>query len=96
MSRQMSKNELSVFDTPQSSQGKYPWATWTDGNAYAVKAGEDFNGKPESFRYLLRAHATKLNMTVDIRALADGEIAFRFEQAKTTEAANGKSATKAA
>jgi hypothetical protein len=78
MSRPLSEKELSVFSTPATGNGKYPWDEWTSGKAFAAKQGEDFAGKPESFRYVLRAQAAKRNLTVDIRTLESGEIAFRF------------------
>jgi hypothetical protein len=78
MSRPLSEKELAIFDTAAKSSSRYDWDLWTDGKAYAAKQGEDFKGKPESFRYVLRAQAQKRGMTVDIRTLDNGEIAFRF------------------
>lgn len=76
--RELSKTETSIFDTPQVSHGKYDWATWTNGHAFAAKQGEDFAGKVASFKYLLKSHASKLGVTVDIRELSEDEVAFRF------------------
>jgi hypothetical protein len=78
MSRPLNDKELSIFDTPAKASGRYDWDKWTNGKAYAAKQGEDFAGKVESFRYVLRAQAVKRGMTVDIRNLESGEIAFRF------------------
>jgi hypothetical protein len=79
MSRPLNQNELTIFDTPAKGGSKYPWDLWTNGQAFAEKPA----GKPESFRYLLRAQATKRGLTVEIRDLPDsGEIAFRFAKAE--------------
>ena len=78
MSHQMTEAEMKIFDTPQTSASRYPWDEWTSGKGFIIEKGKDFNGKPESMRYVLRAQATKRNLSVDIRTLDDGKIAFRF------------------
>lgn len=77
------KKQLDAFEnsTP-GTQGKYPWAEWTDGDTYVAAKDSEYKGKPESFRYLLRARATKLGMTVKVQTLENDEIMFRFEKAE--------------
>lgn len=91
--RELSANEMDVFNSPQSSQGRYNWALWTNGHAYAAKPGEDFTSKPASFTYLLRAQATKRNLHVEIRTLESGEIVFQFSEPATEEAEETASET---
>ena len=83
--RELSESERHLFDTPQSSQGRYNWALWTNGHFFAAKAGEDFTSKVASFTYLLRAQAQRRNLHVEIRTLESGEIGFRFTKPASEE-----------
>ncbi len=98
MARKATASELTSFTASQAgSNGRYPWSEWTTvgdngtGDVFIVKAGEDYKGKPESFRYVLRAQATKRQLTVKVQNLDDGEMAFQFsakpEQVTETEPA---------
>ena len=76
------QKKLAAFENSSAgTQGKYPWAEWTDGGTYVAAKDSEYKGKPESFRYLLRARATN-EMTVKIQTLDNGEIMFRFEKAE--------------
>ncbi len=94
MSHQMTEAEMKIFDTPQTSASRYPWDEWTSGKGFMIEKGKDFNGKPESMRYVLRAQATKRGLTVDIRTMDDGKIAFRFTKAEPTEPEQATKTTK--
>jgi len=51
------------------SQSKYPWDEWLDGSVWEFIVGEDFNGRPETFRSMAKTHAKKRGGRVRSRML---------------------------
>ena len=94
MSHQMTEDELKIFDAPQTSASRYPWDEWTSGKGFIIEKGKDFPGQVASMKYVLRAQATKRNLSVDVRNLDDGKIAFRFTKAEPTEPEQATKSTK--
>jgi hypothetical protein len=77
---------LDTFPDYQSSQAKYPWSDWTDGQVWQIVQGEDFTLSPKSMRMTIAARASTLGLrvrttvqgntvTFQFRAKDDGEVA---------------------
>ena len=56
-----------------STQSRYPWDQWLDGQVWELVAGEDFTSKPETIRQNAAVQATKRGGNVKTRLVADGE-----------------------
>jgi hypothetical protein len=50
-------------------QSNYPWDEWFDGSVWELMPGEDFKGRPVTFRSSAIAQATRRNGTVRIRKI---------------------------
>jgi hypothetical protein len=50
--------------TPRRTQRSYPWEKWTDGGAWMLIRGEDFDQEVEVFRNKLYSQATKRGLKV--------------------------------
>jgi hypothetical protein len=58
---------------------KYPWDSWTNGEIWQVRAGEDFQSNVKTFVQGLYAYAKRHGMKVEVRADSDNDFAaFRF------------------
>lgn len=57
------------------SQNVYPWDEWFDGSVWELIPGEDFKGKPATFRASAVAQAARRDGKVRTRKVsnADGE-----------------------
>jgi hypothetical protein len=57
------------------SQSVYPWEEWFDGSVWELIPGEDFRGKPATFRASAVAQAARRDGNVRTRKVsnADGE-----------------------
>lgn len=63
----------------------YPWGEWTDGTTWRAFAGQDFLGKPESFRATLYRVASKRDLSVNTEIERDDSgngVAVVFEFTK--------------
>jgi hypothetical protein len=56
-------------------QSNYPWDEWFDGSVWELTPGEDFKGKPATFRASAVAQAARRDGKVRTRKVlaADGE-----------------------
>ena len=54
-------------EIPTSS--KYPWTEWFDGSVWELTHGDDFKGKPNSFKSMAKTRAKRLGGTVKTRLL---------------------------
>ncbi len=52
-------------------QSRYPWGQWLDGSIWELTHGEDFNGKPNTFRANARVQAKKRGGTIRARVVRD-------------------------
>lgn len=58
------------------SQSRYPWEEWLDGSVWELIPGEDFKGKPATFRSVAIGQAKKRGGKVRtslMRSKAEGE-----------------------
>jgi hypothetical protein len=68
------------------SQSRYPWDEWLDGSVWELVRGEDFKGKPATFRSMAIDQAKKRNGKVRTRLLrgtdrkAADRLYVQFEQ----------------
>jgi hypothetical protein len=70
----MAKRVEKFPDLP--SQSRYPWDEWLDGSVWELAPGEDFKGKPATFRSVAIGQAKKRGGKVRtrlIRGRAEGE-----------------------
>jgi hypothetical protein len=63
----MAKRVDTFPDLP--SQSRYPWDEWLDGSVWELVLGEDFNGKPATFRSVAIVQAKKRHGRVKTRLL---------------------------
>lgn len=59
------------------SVGKYPWTEWTDGSAWEVVRGIDFDVEPSVFRSYLYEVAIRNGLAVTTRWQGD-KVSFQF------------------
>jgi hypothetical protein len=68
-------------DAAPKSQRRYPWPEWTDGSAWEIRQGEDYDVVTENMRVNLHLKADSLGRKVRTRKFSDraGEgLAFQF------------------
>jgi hypothetical protein len=53
---------------------KYDWATWLDGQIYALVEGEDYEIPTENFRVAAHAAATRMSKKVRTRRTDNGMV----------------------
>jgi hypothetical protein len=85
MARKLSK--FPGDDAP--STRRYPWSDWTDGSAWEIRRGEDYDVATENMRVNLHMKATALAITVQTRKIRDerGEgLDFQFLDPDAEEA----------
>jgi hypothetical protein len=51
------------------SQSKYPWDEWLDGSVWELAPGDDFQGKPATFRSVAIGQAKKRGGKVKTRLI---------------------------
>lgn len=56
----------------------YPWDTWTDGSAWRIRRGVDFEVSAESMAAQIRMRAGRDNVTVFARCPDDDTVEFQF------------------
>lgn len=60
---------------------KYPWHEWTDGSAWRIRQGLDFQGSPPAMAAIIRATAQRLGLKVVTRVPRDeGVVEFQFRE----------------
>jgi hypothetical protein len=75
----MAERITSLPDRRVGGPRKYPWDDWTDGSAWRIHQGVDFDVEPPSMAGLIRKHATRSGLSV--RAFIDGRsIEFQFSR----------------
>jgi len=62
----MSKKSL-----PPHGNSVFPWERWTDLRPHIARKGQNFVGKPETFRRALFMHAKRNDLTVETRVKGD-------------------------
>lgn len=72
--------------TPRTGRpALYPWARWTDGSAWHITRGEDFELPARNMAAVLRARATKAGLSVTCRVDGDS-VRFQFGQSNDVAA----------
>lgn len=63
---------------PKKRRG-HPWDEWTDGSAWRIRKGEDFQGQVESMRVRLYGKAREIGKELSIQVDKEAEtITFQF------------------
>lgn len=66
----------------------YPWGEWTDGSAWRIWQGVDFEVAPASMASAIRQHAYSNGFSVSVMRTADGDgLEFQFSPDPESEAA---------
>jgi hypothetical protein len=69
----------SLPDRPLGAPPKYPWDTWTDGSAWRIQRGIDYDIPSTSMASMIRGHAARHGF--DVVALVNRErdaVEFQF------------------
>lgn len=61
----------------RASRRIYPWERWTDGSAWRIRQGEDFDVEPESMATMIRSRAKAEGLAATARVNGD-VVAFQF------------------
>jgi hypothetical protein len=69
-----------VMLASRGGSGKYPWSEWLDGGAWALKEGEDFTVKAESFISTCHSAANQRGMKLVARRDGKGTIWIQAKQ----------------
>ncbi|UTI65878.1 hypothetical protein NBH00_06590 [Paraconexibacter antarcticus] len=75
-------------DDGTKSQRRYPWDEWTDGGAWEIRRGEDYDAATENMRVNLHMKADALAIKVRTKKVSDdnGEgLAFQFYDPEENE-----------
>lgn len=65
---------------------KYPWDRWSDGSAWTIIRGEDYDVPTASMARAIYSHAERYGRTVEIRTLRDRDgISFQFGNGATVD-----------
>lgn len=76
----------------ESRRDKYDWLRWTDGSAWRVKRGVDFDSTTEGFQSSLYQRARRHGFTV--RVSIDGDVVkFQFTKLKKSKPKRQTAAT---
>jgi hypothetical protein len=73
---------------PQISRRRYPWAEWTDGGAWEIRRGEDYDVATENMRVNLHMKADSLGRKVRTKKISDAEgegLVFQFLESEEQE-----------
>lgn len=68
---------------------RYPWDEWTDGGAWEIRRGDDYDVESENMRVNLHVKADALGIKVRTRKIRDGEregLVFQFFDPEEKEA----------
>ncbi len=63
--------------SPRGSYRTYPWESWTDGQAWLITRGEDYDTTSKNMASTLRNYADRNDLTVEARTAPD-EVRFMF------------------
>jgi hypothetical protein len=89
----MARRVASFDELGQAGVRRYPWAEWTDGTAWEIRRGEDYDVATENMRVNFHMKANQLGCKVRTRKFTDAEgegLVFQFMVAKRgTEMASG-------
>lgn len=80
----MAERITSLPKRPVGGPRKYPWDEWTDGSAWRIQRGEDFDVEPASMAGLIRKHGVRSGLSV--RAFIEGDV-IEFQYTPAQEAA---------
>ena len=64
----------------------YPWDTWTDGHAWRIEHGEDFQTSAANMCQLVRQYAARNGYAANASVHGDA-VEFQFERARVEGAA---------
>lgn len=68
---------IESFETRQGRPAIYPWNEWTDGSAWRIRRGRDFEIEPALMAQAIRVHGRRNG--VPASASVDGEcVEFQF------------------
>lgn len=56
----------------------YPWEHWTDGGAWRIRRGEDFEVPATSMAAMVRLRAKSEGLTATCRVVDEDTVEFRF------------------
>ena len=74
--------KLEAFnERPGSSPRRYPWREWTDGSAWEIRRGEDYDVATETMRVNLHVRADAATLKVRTRKIVDAQgegLVFQF------------------
>ena len=73
--------KLERFPGDEPNQRRYPWNEWTDGGAWEIRQGEDYDVKTENMRVNLHMRADAEGLKVRTRKLRSGDregLVFQF------------------
>src|SRR4051812_8376254 len=73
----------------ESGPRRYPWSDWTDGGAWEIRRGDDYDVETENMRVNLHVRADSLGIKVRTKKVRDNQgegLVFQFVNPDAKEA----------